>query len=169
MKIKYIYIHHSAISQWAAQFDTIDNYHRQKWGFVSSLGLYGAYNYLIEKMGQVRQYRAEGEETAAQRGHNFDSISICVAGNFEKQGLTPEQKKALTNLVKRVRARHNLSKTAIKMHRELSATLCPGKSLVTWIEDYRTKNNAKQDMQVQLDAIKLILERLWRLLRSIKA
>lgn len=60
----------------------IDNAHRERWNDKSSLGLYGGYNFYIQANGEWKQFRAIGEETMAQKGHNFDTISFCFAGNF---------------------------------------------------------------------------------------
>lgn len=64
--------------------EQVSKFHRNKWNFISSLGWYGGYNFFIEKDGKITQFRAIGEETAAQIGYNFNGkvISICIAGNF---------------------------------------------------------------------------------------
>jgi len=67
----------------------IDNAHKERWGMKSSLGYFGGYNFFIDKNGKYTQFRAIGEETMAQVGHNFDSVSICLAGNFTKGVDTP--------------------------------------------------------------------------------
>ena len=68
----------------------------------ASIKYWGGYNVFIEKDGSYRQFRAIGEETGAQKGHNFDTISICLAGNFTLWNGVPvdspteAQKKQLT-------------------------------------------------------------------------
>lgn len=44
---------------------------------------YGGYNFFVDRNGAVTQFRALGEETAAQIGYNFDgvAVSVCLAGN----------------------------------------------------------------------------------------
>lgn len=108
-KIKYIVIHHSGgtlsnplASSQDLTADSVNEYHRQKWNFKSNLNKYGGYNFFIEKDGKLTQFRAIGEETAAQYGHNKDSVSICLAGNFNKGSKdvpTDEQKVVLTKLI----------------------------------------------------------------------
>lgn len=89
MQISNICVHHSggigtdnrASSQYLKAQD-VDRAHKNRWNFISSLGYYGGYNFFIDKTGEITQFRAIGEETAAQAGHNFDTVSICLAGNF---------------------------------------------------------------------------------------
>lgn len=92
MNIKNIAVHHTggtasnphASSAHLTPHD-INEYHRQRWNFESSFipGSFGGYNFIYDpKTRQVHQFRAIGEETAAQIGHNFDTISICIIGNF---------------------------------------------------------------------------------------
>lgn len=97
--IKYISDHHSggikddmfAKSQHLT-WQHINQAHKDRWNFVSSLGLYGGYNFYIQSDGTFKQFRAIGEETAAQIGYNFNCISFCLAGNFiEKNGIKVEQ------------------------------------------------------------------------------
>lgn len=96
MKITNICIHHAggigsnnkASSQHLNAY-AVDLGHRQRWNYQSSLGYYGGYNFYIDKDGGLTQFRAIGEETMAQVGHNFDTVSICLAGNFNHGVDTP--------------------------------------------------------------------------------
>lgn len=90
-KIRFLSIHHSGgigtdnyASTAHLTAGRIDYAHRIKWNFESKLGHFGGYNFIIERNGSWVQHRAIGEATAAQRGHNFDTISICLIGNFNK-------------------------------------------------------------------------------------
>ncbi len=94
--MKYIAMHHSgglAADKYASTqhltWANINEAHRQRWNFKSSLGYYGGYNFFVELDGSWKQFRAIGEETAAQLGYNFDTISICTAGNFIKKNGVP--------------------------------------------------------------------------------
>jgi len=77
----------------------IDRAHRDRWNMQSSLGHYGGYNFYIEKNGTLTQLRAIGEETMAQRGYNFNCVSICLAGNFLVEKPTKEQELRLKQLL----------------------------------------------------------------------
>ena len=100
MKITDIALHHSggigadelASSAHLTTFD-IDRAHQGRWNFPSGIRKdpldpepwFVGYNFIIDpKNGSVTQCRAIGEETAAQQGHNFDTISICVIGNYSR-------------------------------------------------------------------------------------
>ena len=74
----------------------INKAHQKKWNFKSSLNYYGGYNFFIDKEGVITQFRSIGEETAAQKGHNWDVISICLAGNFTAGIDTPTDKQKET-------------------------------------------------------------------------
>jgi hypothetical protein len=80
--------------------EQVDNAHRQRFNMVSTLGWFGGYNFFINRRGVLTQFRAIGEETMAQKGHNFDTISICLAGNFTRfvEMPTPEQVATLERL-----------------------------------------------------------------------
>jgi hypothetical protein len=68
----------------------IDRAHHTRWpDFKSELGYWIGYNIVIFPNGTYTQTRLIGEETAAQRGNNFDTISICLVGNFTKGADSP--------------------------------------------------------------------------------
>jgi len=89
MTIKNICIHHSGglgnnnrASTQSLTAHAINQAHRDRWNYISTLGYYGGYNFHIDQSGTITQFRAIGEETMAQIGHNFDTVSICLSGNF---------------------------------------------------------------------------------------
>lgn len=90
-KIDRIYVHHTGgvgSNLYAPSSDvpieTHDAAHKIRWlDFQSRLGWWLGYNIFVRKDGIWTQTRLIGEETAAQRGRNFDSVSICLAGNFD--------------------------------------------------------------------------------------
>lgn len=84
---------------------------------ISSLGSYVGYNYEISENGTVRQARQEGEETAAVIGYNFNSVSICLDGDFDIQQPTQAQENALASLLAGVIARHSVPIANIHPHR----------------------------------------------------
>lgn len=111
--------------------EDIDSWHKIRWpNFKSSLGYWGGYNFYIEKLGKIIQFRAIGEETAAQLGHNKDSVSICLAGNFTKgiDMLTPEQIKSLKELIDWL-IDMGIKLQDIVPHRFLQMTECYGSAL----------------------------------------
>ncbi len=125
--IAFLILHHSAVSykknpdQWLAN----NKYHEQKWHLKSSLGYYLGYNYEISMAGILRQARSEGEETVAVVGHNYDSISVCMDGEFDTELPTPEQVASLTKLLLELKGRYPNAKIAY--HRQFANKTCPGK------------------------------------------
>ncbi len=129
--MRYIVVHHSAVSvkTQPSQFNPINRYHKQKWEFISELGFYGGYNFLIEADGEIKQYRNIGEETIAQKGHNFDSISICLAGNFDKELPTFAQCRTLGRKLAKLCDEYKIAFVDIVPHRKFSTKSCYGNCL----------------------------------------
>lgn len=66
----------------------IDSAHRLRWPELeSALGYWVGYNIVIFPDGSFVQTRLVGEETAAATGSNFDTMHICLVGNFTKGGV----------------------------------------------------------------------------------
>ena len=133
---KYIVLHHGAGS---LDFNGVNEYHKQKWGFKSSLGFFIGYQYFIEYSGKVYQGRADNERAAhtveASRPYwwNDNSIGICLQGNFEEEYPTEVQLKSLEELLNKKMAEYKISRVGIFGHRNIAATLCPGKNLFSWL------------------------------------
>lgn len=120
--------------------ENISDAHKDRWNFPSEImkqagGIpwYGGYSFYIQNDGRTVQFRAIGEETAAQYGHNFNGevLSICFAGNHTinpatgkaVDEATPEQIasfKALVCLLPRV------SLANVVPHRFFQKTECYG-------------------------------------------
>jgi len=139
---RYIIVHHGA-GDW--DFEQVNWNHQQKWGFKSSLGYYIGYGYFIEYDGTVYQGRSDHEEQAHTVGdvahyYNRTSIGICLQGNFENEYPTLNQIMALKELLDRKKVEYQISNERVYGHRELQATLCPGRNLWTWlINNYPSK------------------------------
>lgn len=92
-QIRYVVVHHFGAvrpEQSTAHLTRkqINDHHRQNWpDFPSKLDPndYIGYNIIVWPDGSFTQHRGVGDETAAQKGHNKDAISICLAGNFSPQ------------------------------------------------------------------------------------
>ena len=129
--IKYLIIHHTGISYKnnPDQFDNVNQYHKEKWNFKSSLNFYGGYNYIMSADGKIRQYRADGEETAAVVGHNTDSLSLCLSGNFNTEQPTTTQRHNLRLWIQQKMLEYNIPPEKVVAHRKFSDTLCCGLNL----------------------------------------
>ena len=130
-KIIYAIVHHTAVSRTKNpdQWNATNEYHREKWDMRSQLGYYVGYNYEISASGTVRQARLIGEETVACTGHNFDSIHICLDGNFDIELPTKEQEKTLQDLLLRLVDEYKINWKDIVPHRMFANKSCYGNLL----------------------------------------
>lgn len=101
----------------------IDRWHRQKgWNGCG-------YHYVIHLDGSIHAGREEETIGAHCVGHNRNSIGVCYIGGVAKDGKTPidtrtpEQKKALLQLLKQLRKKY--PKAKIHGHRDFAKKACP--------------------------------------------
>ena len=103
--------------------DDITRWHKQR-GF-RTIG----YRHVVYRDGSVHPGRPEGEIGAHCTGHNACSIGVCYIGGVAADGKTakdtrtPEQRKALLMLLRRLRAKYPNAK--IHGHRDFAAKACP--------------------------------------------
>src|SRR3990167_4834981 len=146
--------------------EEIDGAHRWRWNFQSSYTkLYGGYNFFIDREGKITQFRAVGEETAANKGHNQNGevISICFAGNFDIDPISAKAVDIPTS--QQVHAAKILNDylpvVPNKPHRFFNSTNCYGKSLNDgWIYDIlKVSPDIEQlsKLQQALDQIRQII------------
>ena len=100
----------------------IDRWHRQR-GFASI-----GYHYVIYLDGSVHPGRPETQQGAHCKGQNARSIGVCYIGGCDKDmkpadTRTPEQRKALTELVSELRKRY--PGATVHGHNEFAAKGCP--------------------------------------------
>lgn len=107
-------------------FEIVDNYHREKWNFKSTLGHYIGYHYFIEKDGSLHQGRQHDELGAHTVGHN-DQIGICLAGNFDVTKPTIEQIISLRKLLNKLYRDGDID--GALPHRHYAIKTCYGNNL----------------------------------------
>ena len=100
----------------------ITRWHKER-GFASI-----GYHWVVYIDGSVHQGRAESIMGAHTLGQNANSIGVCYIGGLDRNGQpkdtrTPAQKKALLELLKRLKA--DYPKATIHGHREFAAKACP--------------------------------------------
>lgn len=182
--IKQYAMHHTAVSRTKqkTQLYAVDRYHRDKWNMRSSLGWYVGYNYFIDVDGTVTNTRAVGEETIANIGHNCDAesrcdtISICLAGDFNLEMPLDAQISSLRGLIAQLRLRYpNIAYTT---HRAIQAArTCPGvlytdeyhRTVVLGVTQFpdsvdKEKQAKLDEMKKQLDWLRAELARLKKLI-----
>lgn len=150
---KYLIIHHSASSRDLTTVNMINEWHKVRWpGFISSLGYHIGYHYIITGDGKLTQTRNENEVGAHAKDNkmNFRSIGICLTGNFEEENPSEEQLKTLNEFIL------SHSNLEIISHQQVpSKTLCPGKSLLKWLEN---RNKEKEIDKNKVEILKKLVE-----------
>lgn len=167
-KPKYIILHHVGGVDSNPKLDTsnhdfkiVNEYHKNKWDFKSSLGYYIGYHYFIDKDGKVTQGRADTDEGAHCVGKNLESIGICLAGNFDVSLPTSEQIKASKELIKALKAKYAISLENIVPHRHFATKSCYGNLLSDdWIKNLLTEPATLSTCQAERDTIELQKEQL---------
>lgn len=140
-----IILHHTAISKsnLKPQLASVNDFHKAKFNFLSSLGYYIGYHYLIGPTGLITQTRKVGESGAHTYGHNND-IGIALAGNFVIEQPEPPQIYALRDLLKKLVKTHSINKNDIGLHKDYSNTTCPGNLDINFIRSLVSPNVEKE-------------------------
>lgn len=110
---KYLVIHHECppVIVQGDRFNIVDQYHKSLgWNKIG-------YQYFIEKSGEVKQGRLDNEIGAHTKGHNTDSLGICLAGNFDLEMPTDNQIKSLQTLITTKMAQYSISSDKVVPHR----------------------------------------------------
>lgn len=88
------------------------------------------YNYVVYADGSVHAGRSQDVSGAHCIGHNAHSIGISYVGGLDANGKpkdtrTPAQKKAIADLVAKLRAQYNIPKSKVYGHYEFANKACP--------------------------------------------
>ena len=125
-------------------FASVNEWHRQKWGFKSSLGFFCGYHYYIEFDGTIIQARADNEEGAhcvdsRRPGFwNKNSIGVCLQGNNTK--FTARQEKSLRWLLNNRKIEYEMDSSEIYCHKDIKSTVCPGSRIAKYVRDYKKED-----------------------------
>lgn len=121
--MKEIIIHCSATPN--GREDTAEDIHRWHQGRNwSGIG----YHYVIEVKGKLLAGRPEYWQGAHAKGHNKDSIGICLIGTDK---FNVDQMSILQNLTRKLLAKYPEAK--VIGHNEVSDKLCPGFDVQKWL------------------------------------
>lgn len=121
--INKIIVHCSATKEGKAfTANDITRWHKER-GFATI-----GYHYVVLLDGTIQQGRAEMVMGAHCKGYNANSIGICYIGGLDENGKskdtrTPEQKKSLLELLKRLKK--DYPNATIHGHREFANKDCP--------------------------------------------
>ena len=110
-----IVLHHSA---GRGTLEDVDRIHRKR-GYTCI-----GYHYYITRDGRIHGGRPIEYIGAHAKGHNKNTIGICLEGDFRKDEPTDEQIQLLGLIVKHIMINIPTVKT-IYNHRDLCKTLCP--------------------------------------------
>jgi len=120
---------------WSAE--DIDNWHHER-GFkrevknnVSPRLRHIGYHYVIDLAGQITPGRALNETGAHVKGHNANSVGICLIGHDQ---YTECQLQSLRRLVLGLQSLFNIGNQHVLGHCDLdSGKTCPGFDVQTWL------------------------------------
>ena len=153
---KYIIVHHTASSRDNTTVKDVNAWHKVRNFTLSNLGYYVGYHYLILGNGDIVQTRQDYEVGChcVAQNMNFQSIGICLTGNFNAEEPSKEQLDSLTDLLERKLKDFNISKEKVLGHREVSSTECPGENLFKWLLLYREISLLQRIINFLLSKIK---------------
>ena len=128
---KRIIIHHSGTS--LDTMSSMDRYHRNERNMENGL----AYHFVVGngiKTGNGAIYTGQRWKKQLNGGHlrsemqNYNSIGICLIGNFDKAAPSEQQIKAVSALVTYLMGRCDISRKGVQTHRQINVrpTECPG-------------------------------------------
>jgi len=164
--------------------ESINLAHKKRGFNLSEMNYYVGYNFLLFPDGRLLQTRLIGEQTAAAVGSNFDTVHICLLGNFTKGSMespTGAQKEALKGLILNLEngsfanlykvkngASCDFNRTRVYAHRELQPTTsCFGSSLPdAWARDLVGPVAEETELQKLLVTLLDLYKKLLQLLQS---
>ena len=117
-KTTLIVLHHAAATECIAE-----DIHR--WHLANGWAGIG-YHYLVRKDGSIHRGRPEDTVGAHALNSNSISVGVCFEGNFETETMPDLQLTAGAELVADLMRRYQLGVNAIRGHRDVNATACPG-------------------------------------------
>ena len=115
-----IFLHHTATSK-TASIETINRIHLENdWARVS-------YHFAIEDDGDILLLNDLTKLTWHTKGNNTKGISIVLIGNYENYKPSEAMSESTRGLIDVLCNELDLNIVSIKGHRDVRATLCPGK------------------------------------------
>jgi len=136
-----IIVHHSGGLSANSLADTSNQTAQDMEKWHLSLGWEGlGYHYVIHKNGDMWKGRPEQYHGAHCTTHNYKSIGVCLAGNFDLTLPTKEQENSLAQLLKDIMTRYSITKDEIYPHRRFANKTCYGKNLSnSWAKELLEK------------------------------
>jgi hypothetical protein len=137
----FIILHHAAAL--TADVDMIHKWHLER----KFLGF--GYNFLVRKSGEVYAGRPIDCADSDAFGHNFDSLSICFEGDFDRESMSNTQMNAGSELIRYLLGLYPQVKSVVR-HRDVDKTSCPGKNFPAqlMLDGYITLARALETLKV---------------------
>lgn len=173
-QINELFIHCSATQpKWMAanscqqKMEEIRRWHTDKgW---SDIG----YHFVVDRQGDVCVGRPVERVGAHAKGHNKNSIGICLIGGFGsdaddkfEEHYTDLQRKALDNLLKDLT--DSYSNVKIRGHNEVSAKACPGFQVEEYLDGQsKAKENNEEGSSSTTPSSPTLVDLLMGLLRKL--
>ena len=127
--IKRIIIHHSA-SPVSTTVEDIDRWHKERgWRGIG-------YHYVCLEDGSIAEGRHINKRGAHTRGHNTDSIGICITGNFQDYHCPKPRFDKLMAFVGEQIKKYKLSWKDVFYHKQFADTACCGHFLIEQLKQY---------------------------------
>jgi len=119
-----------------AQLDAVLTSHRQRrYGDIG-------YHFVVDYAGRVWEGRSLAYEGAHVAHENRENLAVMVLGNYETQDPSIRQLSALRTVVTRLCRRFKIEHGAVYGHRDLGASVCPGRRLYPYVRAIRALQSA---------------------------
>lgn len=121
-----IYIHHDAYPGEERHLDRVNAQHKAEGYPRSTLGYYTFYQFFIERDGTGIQTRPFLDPSVEYKPAHRNSISVCLAGNFDAMSPKAAQIETLISLFTILKKNYDIGPWEVKEHRDYQNTSCPG-------------------------------------------
>jgi len=154
-----IVLHHSA--SWHDNYESIRAYHRTKWWVQDA-----AYHLILSNgntdvpLGHLEatgRYKNLSYSIATMNPrYNLRAIHVCVIGNYHERPVSRSMRPVIGHALKSLMDKYNIPRDRIVFHRDIGATVCPGKYITkdilqNWIEFEADK--CPSDIKAQQQAV----------------
>jgi hypothetical protein len=152
--INEIFVHCSATKpNWMEKSNCIDKVEEIRRWHVEERGWADiGYHFVLDRNGVVCPGRPVEKAGAHAKGHNKNSIGICIVGGFGsdandkfEEHYTEKQRKALNTLLDSLTAEY--SGAIIRGHNEVSSKACPGFNVKDYLNDRSSLTEEAKDLE----------------------
>lgn len=106
----------------------IDQWHKER-GWLEI-----GYHDVMRRTGEIEEGRSVDKVGAHTKGHNKDSIGVCMVGGYNgENNFTEAQFKSLARLIRAYRAMY--PNAVVNGHRDFSNKQCPSFDVHKWMEE----------------------------------